>query len=786
MRIRVFGWGVAGTVALALVACGVFMLRAERAVEARFQRGLFQTPSRMLARPLVLERGDDLDRLDLLVRLERLGFRPARASRRPPVRAEDPPVRPERGEYLRTPDALHLGLRGGEPGAVDRVQLRLDERGRISRIANADGSALPRLTLEGELIGEIQPAVQARRKLVAFRDLPRTLVEAVIEMEDRHFLEHPGLDAWRILGASLANLRAGRIVQGGSTITQQLVKNFWLSPERSLGRKLREASMALVLEWRHPKQEILEAYLNEIYLGQSGSVAIHGVGQAAQHYFGREVFDLSLAQAALLAGIIPAPGRYSPFQDPDAALARRALVLGVLAERGRISEEAHRAARAEPLLLHRSRAASEPAPHFVAQVRQELAEHWDEALLATRGLSITTTLDSELQSFARRAVARGLGRLESTYPGLRRSEQPLEAALVALDPTTGEILALVGGRDFARSQFNRATQAKRQPGSVFKPIVALAALSRGEGGLPAFTLISELDDSQLVVTTGKGDWIPVNFDREFRGPVTLRDALERSLNVPMARLGLEVGPARVVETARRLGLEGELRPIPSLALGPFEMSLLEMTRAYGVLAARGLRAESRSYLAVTAPDGEALEQSVLRAEQVFDPSETWLVTEALRAAVERGTGRSLARFGLAGRVAGKTGTTNDFRDAWFIGYTPDLVVGVWVGFDAGDSLGLPASAVALPIFGRFMQAVFEQAEPPRFRAPAGLEFVRIHPESGLRAGPGCPGPRQPFLRGTAPDRQCTAEVWKTAMRGLRWLREQLPGGRSQADGARSE
>ena len=786
MRFRVIGWGLAGAVVAALTVGVGFALRLDRAVEARFQRGLFQTPSRIHARPLVLERGFDIERLDLLARLQRLGYRAADAAQAAgPGDPEMEPL-PGRGEYLRTSDALHLGLGEGEPGAVDRVVVRLDERGRISRIANADGSALPRLALEGEGIGEIQPAVQARRKLVAFRELPRVLVDAVIEMEDRHFLEHPGLDVWRILGASLANLRAGRIVQGGSTITQQLVKNFWLSPERSLGRKLREASMALILEWRHPKQEILEAYLNEIYLGQSGSVAIHGVGQAAQHYFGREVFDLSLAQAALLAGIIPAPGRYSPFQDPDAALARRELVLGVLAERGRISQEAQRAARAEPLLLHRSRAPAQPAPHFVARVRQELGEHWDPALLATRGLSITTTLDSELQAFARRAVERGLGQLESNYAWLRRPGQPLEAALVALDPGTGEVLALVGGRDFARSQFNRATQAKRQPGSVFKPVVALAALSRGDGGLPAFTLSSKLDDSLLVVSTAKGDWTPVNFDGEFRGPVTLRDALERSLNVPMARLGLQVGPARVVETARKLGLEGELRPIPSLALGPFEMSLLEMTRAYGVLAARGLRAESRTYLAVTAPDGELLEQSVVRAEQVFDPAEAWLVTEALQGVVERGTGRGLARFGLTGRVAGKTGTTNDFRDAWFIGYTPELAVGVWVGFDLGDSLGLSASAVALPIFGRFMRAVFEQADPARFRAPGGLEFVRIHPESGLRAAPGCWGPRLPFLRGTAPEQRCSADPWKTAMRGLRWLREQLPGAGPAPEGARAE
>jgi penicillin-binding protein 1B len=429
--------------------------------------------------------------------------------------------------------------------------------------------------------------------------------------------------------------------------------------------------------------------------------------------------------------------------------------------------------------------------------------------------TFVTTLDPELQKAAEDAVALGLSRLERDFDWLRAkgAGEPLQAALVAMDPGTGEILAMVGGRDYGASQFNRAVGARRQPGSAFKPVVALAALARPDGSVetdpgsdggeeadptgsayleedatPPFTLASVLQDEPLQLETPAGLWQPVNYDGSYSGPVTLRDALERSLNVPFARLGLDVGPDRVVETARRLGIDSPLRPYPSLALGAGEVSPLELTRAFGVLAAGGFRADLRSEYggsAASRPSGpgwrwggeepirgwsvresdrgplawQAIPEGV-DGVRVFDPAETYLVTSALRGAVERGTGRGLRDLGFYGDAAAKSGTTNDFRDGWFVGYTPFLVVGVWVGFDHGKRLELPGAGVALPIFAEFLKAAVGPwgDEGPwgsrGFSVPPGLERVEVDPFTGLRGGWGCPGEAELFLEGTAPVESC--------------------------------
>lgn len=830
-----------GRAAMALLLLPPLLLGAEALARAHLVP-VHERPAatRIYGRPLALEQGDRSDADLVESHLQRTGYRPARGrevgigeyylgpwgwiiGRRPFRGLEPGEVRgdPETGQGRRPATGASgvqarvsagdgtAGSEGtGEAWARDLasggfVVARLDYRGRILGMEDEAGRRLTRAYLEPELIGRVSGDSHEDRLPVRLEEVPEHLIRALLTVEDQRFFQHHGLDLRRIAAAAAANLKVGRVVQGGSTLTQQLAKNLYLSPRRSLDRKLREAAMALALEMRHSKEEILEAYLNEVYLAQEGAVEIRGVGRAAEYFFGEDVASLNLAESALLVSLIRAPSLYSPLRSPATALERRNLVLDLMLGGGRISEGEHRAATAAPLDLRKRAAPIPSARYFVDYAAGELGEPRGRA----GGAALVTTLDPRLQRAAEAAVRDGLLRLERDFAWLREGEggKPLQAALVALDPRTGEILALVGGRDYGRSQFNRAVGARRQPGSAFKPVVALAALARpdtpypedgpdpappsirdtrgrinpedggwNDGGLPPFTLASTLEDAPLQVETPAGLWQPTNYDGSYHGPVTLRDALERSLNVPFARLGLEVGPERIVEVARSLGIESPLRPYPSLALGAGEVSPLELTRAFGVLAAGGFRADLRTIYAGSLTDShpdqpfgsfrggpEAMPLRSAAGRRVFDPAETFLVTSALRGAVDRGTGRSLRTLGFRGDVAAKSGTTNDFRDGWFVGYTPSLAVGVWVGFDHGKRLELPGAGLALPIFAGFLaEAVGQNGDEGPwgsggFSYPAGIETVEVDPGTGLRGGWGCRGEPELFLQGTAPMESCS-------------------------------
>jgi len=564
------------------------------------------------------------------------------------------------------------------------------------------------------------------RIAIPLAELPGHLVDAVLAVEDQRFHDHWGLDPRRIAGAMLANVRAGGISQGGSTITQQLAKNLFLTADRTPLRKLREAAMAVVLEARHTKDEILEAYLNEIYLGQDGGTALHGVGAAARYYFNKDARRLVVSEAATLAAMIPAPNRLSPQRAAAAVKVRRDMVLGLMASQGRISERTRRqsSAVAVPVRAWPQRGLEGRwfRDHVAALVPRGLPR---------RGAAVYTTLDPVLQRAAEGAVRQGLAQ-----PGLAGAQ----AALVAIDPRTGEILAMVGGREYGASQFNRAVQALRQPGSAFKPVVALAALERDGDDDPEYTLASAIPDEPLEVRSGPGIWRPANYDGEYRGDVTLRQALEESLNVPFARVGLALGPERIAATARRLGITATLQPVPALALGASEISLLELVRAYGVLAAQGDLAESRAILGVSRRGTPLDRPGRGETRRVADPAATWLVTSALQGVVAHGTGQGLGRRGFAG----KTGTSSDYRDAWFVAYTPELVVGVWVGHDDGRSLRRTGGVVAVPIAARFLAGA--GIEGSGFPMPDGVVEGRV---GGDRWVGGCGG-REYFLEGTAP------------------------------------
>ncbi len=752
---------LAAAAATPLLALGLWVggaLQLERLggeIDARFEARFREQPSRVWSRPLRVVRGDRPERIDLAGHLARTGYREVSGA----------PARP--GEYWRGEREWRIERRafatpdGEQPGGT--LRLLLDSRGRIATLRGAGGRKLADALLEPLRLSVEAGAAGRDREPIPLDALPPALIEAVLAAEDQRFFEHGGLDPQRIAGAFAANLRAGRVVQGGSTITQQLVKNLFLERERTFARKLREAVLAPLVEQRRSKREILEAYLNEVYLGQDGALALHGVGPASRHYFGKPATELELPEAALLAGILRGPSLYAPHRRPEAARERRDLVLRLLRERGQLAAEAYAAALAAPLGLAPRPGSLRSASWFLDALREELEGELGGEELGRAGLAIHTTLDPRLQVLAEGAVRRGLARLEGEQTRLARPDSPLQAALVALDPHSGALLAQIGGRDYARSQFDRATRARRQPGSVFKPVVALAALARQERLQPPFTLASVLPDEPLTVLALEGEWQPANHDGEYRGDVTLREALEQSLNVPIARLGGELGLRRIIGTARRLGIRSPLRSVPSLPLGTYETSLLEITRAYAVLAAEGLRAEGHAVRAVVDAEGRTVRAHRARPRRAFTAAEAYLVTSALEGAVNRGTGAGLRGLGFRGRVAGKTGTTDDYRDGWFVGYTPDLVVGVWVGFDDGASLHGSGSRTALPIFADFLIGALGPDGGRAFPRPAGIESIEVVADAAHPAGLRCRGEAEVFLEGSGPSRhaRCRRPGWLT-------------------------
>ncbi len=770
--LRLIGTGVLVLSFLAGVAFAGYMRRLDQIVVSRFEGRRFRVPSRVYSAPSLIYPGLDHELVDLRGSLRHQGYREAANSR------ELPP-----GQYVWGPSHVRVHLRAFEhparPEPARNVVLRLD--GRYIRDIHGvpDGGELVAVQLEPESIGAYYGPDREQRELVSLEETPEHLRQAIFAVEDQRFETHRGIDLRRIGGALIANLRHGRVTQGGSTLTQQLVKNFFLTPERTVRRKLNEALMAVIVEARYDKHEILGAYLNEIYLGQRGSTAVHGVGEAARLYFGKKARDLSIAESALLAAIIQSPNGISPYRNRERALERRDLVLSLMHRQGRIDDEELESARAEPLRLADVTPDAGDARYFMDFLRRQLSENYDEEVLTAEGLRIYSTLDARAQRLAAMALREELEKLEKRFPRLARKagDKPLQGCIVVVRPQTGELLALVGGRDYRSSQFDRCTQARRPTGSVFKPFVYLAALEpRGSG--PAITLASFLDDSPLSLSTPSGPWRPENFDREFHGQVSVREALAHSYNVATARLAQQVGIARVVDVARRLGISSPLPQVPSLALGSADVSPLEMARAYATLANQGERPEIRSVDDLVDREGRTLERRRPPFPQVIDKGTAFLATSLLQSVAERGTAAGVRSTGLRGPIAAKTGTSNEERDLWFIGYTPHLVAVVWVGFDEPQSLGIPSSVGALPVWRRFVQEWTGGEVRGGFARPSEIQTVDIDPETGALALYGCPGRRpEYFLSGTEPVETCPGGLGDESpwvrRRFLDWLRGQL-------------
>ncbi|MBI5638311.1 MAG: PBP1A family penicillin-binding protein [Nitrospinae bacterium] len=597
---------------------------------------------------------------------------------------------------------------------------------------------------DGRIIGEF---FQEKRELLAFSQIPQDAVNAVLAAEDAHFYEHRGFRVYSLLRALAADIRARRLVQGGSTITQQLAKTLFLSSEKTFSRKLKELMIALQLEINYTKSELLTFYFNQIYFG-SGA---YGLEAAAQVYFGKHAGELTLAESAVIGALPRGPSIYSPYNDMAKARARREWVLGRMAEEGFITEAQRAAAAVEPITLA-TRKKPEVAPYFVETIRLALEEKYGGETIYRQGLAVHTTLNIEMQLAATQALAEGLKEAEERINrrGGNPEGLPLQGALIAIDPATGAVKAMVGGRDFAESQFNRALHAQRQPGSAFKPVVYAAAIR--DGLTPATFLIEspvEMDDPAF-----GGNWKPKNYENRFYGKVTMRRALTHSMNVASVKLFMQIGPEKVIRFARDAGIRSEVKPYPSSALGGSEVTLAELTSAYALFANKGQRAELEMIRNVDKKGGGGDSYFPILTEVMGAP-QAFLMTSMLKSVVDEGTGRAAQ---LAGRpAAGKTGTTDDFTDAWFVGYTPHLAAGVWVGYDIKKSLGEGESGgrVAAPIWNRFMKSALTGKESREFKVPDGIEEVVVDDATGLLANPRCGKSHAEYFEvGTAPDQSC--------------------------------
>ena len=728
-------------------------------IDARLNGERERTLPRVYARPVELRVGQSLSQQDLVSRLNDLGYAQRAVAEQP-------------GEFAIVRNAVTITPRGGgQRGKVVRVAFP-----GVPAVTRAGGArpAPPRLIQSLEVVGTgktdtIQldsPLLTAlmtsggreKRRSVPLASIPRHVQQAVLAIEDQGFYSHPGINPVRLAAAALTNVFGSNPnLVGYSTITQQLARMFFLSSEfnaeltageRSYGRKLREMLMSLVLERRASKDEILELYLNDVYLGQRGSFAIHGVAEAARLFFGMDVANVSISEAAVIAGVIQSPASRSPFANPKRAIERRNTVLRAMADEEFISEDAARRAIREPMQVV-ARSVDNEAPYFVDMVSEQVSTAFPGVTTQTGRVDVFTTLDINMQRAALDATRNGLANVDRLL-ARRRRKVSAQAALIAVDPRSGEILAMVGGRSYNTSQFNRAVVARRQPGSVFKPFVFLAAFERAaDEGRTDLTPASLTVDEPTTFTFDDQVWEPKNYD-DYDGEITWRRALAMSRNLGTIHVGETIGFDRVAALWRRVGVGTPPRAFPSITLGVFELTPLEVAQAYTLFlndgAVRPLRAIRHIETAA-----RTLKPKETASRRVARPESAYLVTSMMRSVINEGTGAGARRNGFSLDAAGKSGTTNDLRDAWFVGFTPELLTVVWVGLDDNKPVGLTGTQAALPIWTEFMKSALAGRPSVPFEAPEGISFVEIDRDTGKLAVPGCPRTyTESFAVGTEP------------------------------------
>lgn len=731
------------------IAAIPYVIYLDYTVRGQFEGKRWALPARVYANPVELFPGLAMDSPRLESLLGELKYR------------SDPELSTQ-GSYIRLGGEITLKTR--EFKFLDKV-----EPARHLRVVFADGvieaiedmesgKEVNLLQLEPIQIGSFYPALKEDRVLIKLDQAPKPLVNALLAVEDRDFYEHFGISPKGILRAVWANVRAGGLVQGGSTLTQQLVKNFYLNSERTLVRKLNEAVMALILEYRYSKDEILEAYMNEIYLGQDGARAVHGFGLASQFYFSRSLDELELQHAALLVALVRGPSFYDPLKTPDKAKKRRDLVLQEMADLGYITKaQAEQAQRKSLDVLKDPHQAISRYPAFLDLVRRELQQQYRNEDLTSEGLRIFTTLDVEAQENLEAAIQTTLAKLDKQT----KADVPLETAAIITRRTTGEIVALAGARDPTSSGFNRALDSVRQIGSLYKPVVYLTALANPQ----KYTVTTPVQDTSFRIDTSGGpSWSPKNYDNREHGMVPLHKALAHSYNLATLRIGMGVGVAHTVKTLRNLGVERPMPVFPSTLLGIGELSPMDVTQLYQTLASDGFVTVPSAIQAVVSLDGKPLQRFGIKLKQSVDPAAVYVLDTVLQEVTREGTAKSVYNYLPKDfNVAGKTGTTNEMRDSWFAGFTGDLLGVVWVGRDDNQPAKLTGAQGALQVWGAALKKTAR--DPLRLTPPDNVSLVWIDDATGLRTGEGCPSAtRLAFIEGSAPTEStgCTGSAEEPA------------------------
>lgn len=732
-------------VAILLVGLGFFAIeyyKYAKLTEEKLAAGPFTNTSKLFAAPQVLSVGDEVSADEIVSYLHRAGYGKAKTNPMGWYRAGSGSL-----EIFPGPESYFQD----EPGVI-----RFDG-GRISRIISLrDNTERTRYLLEPELITNLFDRKREKRRLVRFSEIPPVMVKALISAEDKRFWNHAGFDPFRIIKSAYLDIKEGRNVAGASTLSMQLARSLWLTTERTWRRKWPEILITIHLERKLTKEQIFEHYANQIYLGRVGSFNIHGFGEGAQTFFGKDLRLITLPEAALLAGIIQSPSRFNPLVYPERAKQRRNIVLMMMRDNGHITEEEYNRAIEAPLGVITNRAESDDAPYFVDLVNNYLQSRFQDHDFQANSYRVYTTLDMNLQRAAAEAVRIGMKEVDELLR--RRGRTPergwpqAQAALVALDARTGEVKAMVGGRDYGQSQLNRAL-ARRPPGSVFKPFVYAAVLSRAaEGYLHSITPATIVMDEPTTFWYDEKPYEPNNYRSQFNGEVTLRQALIKSLNVPTVKFAELAGYDSVVDLARRAGMNDEIKPTPAVALGAYEVRPLEIAGSYTIFSNNGVYREPEFINMIRDQEGRILHRAAARERKVLDPRVAYILTNLMEDVLWRGTGAGVRARGFRYPAAGKTGTSHD---GWFAGYTTELICVVWVGYDDNRELGLEGAKSALPIWTEFMKRAHEFRPYRRattFTPPDGVVTAEIDEATGKLAGSGCLSRARPevFIAGTEP------------------------------------
>ncbi|HLK46495.1 MAG TPA: PBP1A family penicillin-binding protein [Bryobacteraceae bacterium] len=742
---RVLVVGLALFVLLGLGAFTYFYSHYSRVIDQKLRAGPFAQTAKLYAMPQSVTVGDMMAPAQVASELRRSGYNESRSN--------------TTGYYQLHPNSIEV-FPGPDSYFDQEAAVIKFSGGRIAEVVSLqDNTPRSQYQLEPQLITNLSGPNREKRRMVKFADIPPVVVDAITSAEDKRFFQHSGFDPVRIIKAAYVDLKEGRKEQGASTLSQQLARMFWLDQDKRWTRKIAELIITLQLEQKLSKEEIFEDYVNQVPLGRRGSFAISGFGEAAEAYFGKDLSQIRLPEAATLAGIIQRPSYFNPYKYPDRVRERRNIVLTLMHQNGQISDRDFELAVESPLTLAKGASQSVDAPYFVDLVEDELQNKFQDANFRSSAYHIYTTLDMNLQRAAIEAVRVGMQSVDEQIRKQRRfrgQEIPeAQVALVAMDPHTGAIKAVVGGRNYGMSQLNHAI-AKRQPGSIFKPFVYATALDTAiEGGRQVLTAATPVMDEPTTFFFDGKPYEPRNFKNEYHGQVTLRDALAHSLNVATVKVAEMVGYDKVVDMANRAGMNYKIQPTPAVALGAYEITPVEAAGAYTIFANHGDYVKPDFVSLVRTEDGKVIYKHKIEEKQVLDPRVAYLTTNLMEEVLRSGTAAGVRARGFTVPAAGKTGTSHD---GWFAGYTSELLCIVWVGFDDNKELDLEGAHSAAPIWGDFMKRAlqfreYRNAQP--FEPPEGIVTVEIDPESGMLATPMCPMPRQEvYIAGTQPVQAC--------------------------------